>query len=246
MIHASTSQVIAANDADVTQLEAAAVSKAIRTLGEKLLPPHSKAEWKDRIWATLENAAAKDPDAELKKILEAFALRRIMPRDLEDFLGHPVALTTPAEIVKLRGVFMAISEGVASWADVVSGPPAEGEKPTAGQAALLEKIREQQAKVRKPEKLPSQPTEADKDAAVDAQKAENGQKPAAEQPKPEETAATAPAVAKEPSAEPSASVTPPPEPQASHGQETAKEQASASVPASPSAGPVVPRASLRR
>jgi hypothetical protein len=137
---------VPATDAEVDQAEAAAVSKAIRTLGEKLLPPQYKIEWKERVWKTIENAVMNDPEAELKKIIDAFADKRVDPNQLGEFLGHPVAQSTPAETLKLRGIYMAISAGVASWADVMAGPPKEGDKPSAVQKTIADKIEEAKKK----------------------------------------------------------------------------------------------------
>jgi len=145
-----TVYLVEATDADVTQMESAAVSKVIRTYGEKLLPPHHKREWQRKIWDTLSNQAAKDPQGEMKKLIDLFADRNITPRMLEDFLGHPVSQIVPAEIVKLRGVFVAINNAEATWADVVSGPPQEGQKPTAAQTAILERIEAQRRKAAQP------------------------------------------------------------------------------------------------
>ena len=207
-----TVYLVEATDADVTQMESAAVSKVIRTYGEKLLPPHHKREWQRKIWDTLANQAAKDPKGEMNKMIDAFADRNITPRMLEEFLGHPVSQIVPAEIVKLRGIFVAISNAEATWSDVVSGPPPEGQKPSAAQTAILESIEAQRRKMTqqatpKTEQAPSEPSEK---PVSDASAAPN---PPAQPARPENTAplaaassqgaSEAPAGGNQPTAEPS-------------------------------------------
>jgi hypothetical protein len=212
---------IEATDAEVNQLEAAAVSKAIRTLGEKLLPPQDKIEWKDRIWATLEKQAAEDPDGERKKLIDAFAEKRIDPKHLAEYLGHPVEQSTPAEIIKLRGIYMVIAEGVASWADVMAGPPAEGEKPTPIALKIKESIDRQQKKAEAPKAAPQAIPEQAKPAAESA-KQENGSAPAspAGQTAPAQSApATQPAETEK-------------QPEAAKAQETAKAEPAQAGPKS--------------
>jgi len=146
--YGDTVYIIQATDAEVSQSEAASVSKAIRTLAEKLLPPHYKQEWKRKIWDTLANSAMSDPEGTKKKILDAFADKGILPSMIERYLGHPVSASTPGEYVNLRGIYMAICEGVATWKDVMAlnEQPEEGEKPTAAKLAILEKIEAQKKK----------------------------------------------------------------------------------------------------
>jgi hypothetical protein len=130
-----------ASEADVTQKEASGVSKSIRTLGERLLPPHYKMEWRRQIEETIFDAAAKDPEGEKKKLMDGFASKGVMPSDLEALLEHNLDACTPAELLSLRTIWVAITNGEATWKEVMESKfgPANEE---AGESEGAKKIRE--------------------------------------------------------------------------------------------------------
>jgi hypothetical protein len=147
--------ILPATDDEVAQKEAAAVSKAIRTLGEKLLPPHHKAEWRRQIEATIASKAAQDPEAAKKELLDAFFKIGIPPSAIEQYLGHPVAALTPLEYVEMRGVYVAVAAGEATWADAMRakhGEVAADEKieETPQQKAIKARIEAQRRKTSVP------------------------------------------------------------------------------------------------
>ncbi len=107
-----------ANPDQVIQMEASAVSKSNRTLGEALLPPHFKREWRARIEKTILDQAAKDPKAEMKKLLDAFADKGIKPEQIEVYLDHSPESLQPAELVALRKIYVAIANGDCTWKEV--------------------------------------------------------------------------------------------------------------------------------
>ena len=140
-----------ATDDEIAMKEAAGVSKAIRTLGEKLLPPHHKAEWRRQIEATIADKAVQDPEAAKKEILDGFFRIGIQPSEIERYLGHPVAALTPAEYVELRGVFVAVRNGEATWAAAIEAkhgeaPAAEKVEETPQQKAIKARIQAQRKK----------------------------------------------------------------------------------------------------
>jgi len=142
-----TVYLVVARPDEVTMMEAAAKSKALRTLGEKLLPPQLKAEWRRRCDATILNEAAKDPQGERKKLLDAFSERGIMPSALESYFGHSVETIQPSEIVDLRKIYTGLSSGEWTWQEVVEAKfgsaAADQEKkaePSKAAAALREKL----------------------------------------------------------------------------------------------------------
>ena len=110
---------VAALPAEVDLAEAAGVSKAIRTMGERLIPPQYKREWEEKIEATLRDATAKDPEKETKRVMDAFFQYGVTPADLEEFLGHSISALQPAEYAALRGILVLISQGEATWRDVL-------------------------------------------------------------------------------------------------------------------------------
>jgi hypothetical protein len=114
---------------ELLNVRGALISKAMRTLGLRLIPGYLQDEAIEIIKAVRLDRAAQDPDAERRKILDAFAEIGVKAVDLTDYLGHDVASCSPAEMVKLRGLYGAIRDGEATWASVIEnkeagGPPA--------------------------------------------------------------------------------------------------------------------------
>lgn len=126
--------ILEATDDEVAVKESAMVSKAVRTLSERHIPADIREDCRAAIAATRGNEAAKDPEGERKKIIDGFAALRVMPSDLETYLGHPLAQVTPSEIVDLKSVWMALRDGTATWQDVLEGAREETAKMADGQA----------------------------------------------------------------------------------------------------------------
>lgn len=114
-----TVYIVQATDDELLNKEAALVSKALRTCGLRLIPGWLQDECDERIQATMRNAAAKDPDAERRKMSDAFAAVGVTPKDLAEYLGHDLAKTSPAQLVELRAVYMAIKDGQTTWSETI-------------------------------------------------------------------------------------------------------------------------------
>ncbi len=110
---------VTASDDDLLNKEGALVSKAIRVLGLRMLPGDIQDECEKEILAIRKDTAAKDPAAERKRIADAFFSLNVMPSDLSAYLGHDFGACSPAELVKLRGVYGAIDNGETTWAAVL-------------------------------------------------------------------------------------------------------------------------------
>jgi hypothetical protein len=67
--------------------------------------------------ATLRDRDKKDPDAAKKTLLDAFSELGIRPVDLQAYLKHPTDHLSPAELQDLRGIYRAVKDGEARWAD---------------------------------------------------------------------------------------------------------------------------------
>jgi hypothetical protein len=104
---------------ELLNIRGALISKAMRTLGLRLIPGYLQDESTEIIKSVRLDKAAQDPDAERRKILDAFAEINVRAVDLTDYLGHDVAACSPAEMVKLRGLYGAIRDGEATWATVM-------------------------------------------------------------------------------------------------------------------------------
>jgi hypothetical protein len=104
-------------------------SKALRTLGLRHVPGYLQDEAIAIIKAVRLDEAAKDPDAERRKILDAFAEIGVKAVDLTAYLEHDIATCSPAEMVKLRGLYGAIRDGEATWASVMENKAQSGNEP---------------------------------------------------------------------------------------------------------------------
>lgn len=186
-----TLYIIEASDDDILNKENALISKALRTLLLRIVPGDLIDEAMSVAYATRASEDAKDPDAARRRVLDSMANLGVMPRDLEGYLGHDVAKLTPAEVDKLRNLFVAIRDGETTWNEVVGavGDPdaKEGDAPKQTQTSktldLLNK--------RRAENLPEQ-----KDAAEDHDQKTGEVKPASEPSPQVEAAKKAPGPAK--------------------------------------------------
>lgn len=124
---------ILGTDDDLLNKRGALISKAMRSLGLRIIPGDLCDEAEEIIKAIRMDAAAKDPDAERKKIVDAFSGIGVSATDLNSYLGHDLGQCSPAQIVTLRGIFGAIKDGEASWQSVMSNKTEQGNgKPPAG------------------------------------------------------------------------------------------------------------------
>jgi hypothetical protein len=138
-----TVYLLQATDDETAQKESALVQKAKRNLILSLVPGDIREDCERKCRATRAARDKADPDAARKAVFDAFAELRIYPSDLSGYMGHDVAQASPAEIDQLRGIYVAIREGEATWAELL----AEKEKPEAEQTktsragALADEIR---------------------------------------------------------------------------------------------------------
>lgn len=115
-----TTYLVVATDDEVTLKQAAMVSKAVRTCGQRLLPRDIIEEAIAQIRATSLDRAKKDPDGEKKALLDAFAKLSVLPSDIAALIGHSVDRMTPAEIAGLRDTYRTIKSGEATWEEIMS------------------------------------------------------------------------------------------------------------------------------
>ena len=136
---------ITGTEDEIANKRGAAKSKSIRTLMLRILPGDIQDDCTAMIKAIRKDETAKDPSAEQKRIVDAFRELNVPTDQLIGFIGHPIETCSPAELVKLRGIYGAIRDGEATWAAVVENkaeapkaakepsPPA-GTPPPEGQA----------------------------------------------------------------------------------------------------------------
>lgn len=107
-------------DSELTNIQAAAESKAIRTLTLRHVPGDIVDECMEVCVATLKNEHAKDPQAANKKLFDGFARLGIHGDQLEAYLGHPLAQMSPAEYQHLRSLGIALRDGQIQWAEALA------------------------------------------------------------------------------------------------------------------------------
>lgn len=117
---------VRATDDDLLNKRAALVSKAVRTLALRLIPGDIQNEAEELIKAIRQDDAARDPDAERKAIVDAFDGLHVSATMLTEYLGHPIAQCSPAQLVDLRGLYGAIREGDATWKQVMDNKAEQG------------------------------------------------------------------------------------------------------------------------
>ncbi|MFT0533978.1 hypothetical protein ACMHYJ_14290 [Castellaniella hirudinis] len=106
-------------DDDILNKRGALISKAIRTIGLRIIPGDLCDEAEEIIKHIRLDKAAQDPDAERKKIVDAFAEINVTATDLTGYLGHDIGKCSPAQLVTLRGIYGAIRDGEATWQTVM-------------------------------------------------------------------------------------------------------------------------------
>lgn len=110
--------IIEATDDDVLNKQNALVSKAMRSGILRIVPADILEECEAQVQVTVDSADAKDPAGAAKVIADAFYAKGVMPDRLEKLLGHPIALSSPAEVSMMREWLTALKEGEAKWSDI--------------------------------------------------------------------------------------------------------------------------------
>jgi hypothetical protein len=127
--------IVEATDDEMAVKSAALISKARRNLILQLIPGDILDDAKEMVDTTLNDPNAVDPLEEQKRIFDGFAKMRVMPEDLEAYLGHAPNKCTPAEMEELRGLWVALKDGETTWSAVMAdkedaeapAPPPEGQ-----------------------------------------------------------------------------------------------------------------------
>lgn len=153
---------VPANDDDLLNKRGSLISKAIRTLGLRIVPGDLCDEAEDIIKAIRLDKAAQDPAAERKKIIDSFGGLGVTADKLADYLGHDVGSCSPAELVKLRGLYGAIKDGEATWSTVMENK--------AEQPAAAGKPQVAMPKAKAPEPKPAETIDADTGEVQTAQR----------------------------------------------------------------------------
>ena len=126
---------VAISEDEMVGKQASAESKAIRGGGLRIFPGDIFDEGMAVVRETLANKAAKDPDGERKKLLDAFSSMNVPILELKEWVGHDLGSMSPSEIVDLKAVYRALRDGETTWADCLAEKRAERTpaQPFAGQ-----------------------------------------------------------------------------------------------------------------
>lgn len=112
--------IVHATDDELNTKQQALVSKAIRTLGLRIVPGDLVDEAQEIVMQTMARGDQADPEAAKKKIVDAFVAVGVSPASLKEYLGHEVASCATAELAHLRAIYAAIKDGETTWKDVTS------------------------------------------------------------------------------------------------------------------------------
>lgn len=116
-----TVYIVRATDDEVAMAEAGIVSRVIRTSGLRLIPGDILDECAQQIHSTIAaGAAAEDPAARKKRILDAFAVVGVSPSALKKHLGKELEALRADELVSLRALLASLKDGEVTWAEVTS------------------------------------------------------------------------------------------------------------------------------
>jgi hypothetical protein len=136
---------IIGTDDDLLNKRGALISKAIRTIGLRIIPGDLCDEAESIIKQIRLDDAARDPDAERKRIIDAFAGIGVTATDLISYLGHSIDKCSPAQIVELRGIYGAIKDGEASWQTVIENKQEQGGQKSSDKVAMTDEEFEKKA-----------------------------------------------------------------------------------------------------
>lgn len=111
--------ILHATDDEILNKQNALISKAVRTLGLRLIPGDLVDEALFEIKKTMAQQDRQDPDAAKHRIIDAFAQLGVSVEALKEFVGHELSALTPNEIQLLRTTYTSIKDGETSWKAVM-------------------------------------------------------------------------------------------------------------------------------
>lgn len=139
--------IVRATDDELLTLQSALESKAVRTLGLRILPADVVDEAMDKCIDVVRAGIDQDPKRARKQIVDAFASLNI-PAEKLAAAGFDLDIATPDEILEWRAIYYALRDGECKWSDVVRHATDEddGKKPTKGMDAIRARAQKERAK----------------------------------------------------------------------------------------------------
>ena len=111
--------IIHATDDDILNKQNALISKAVRTLGLRLIPGDLVDEALWHVRQTMAKEDAQNPDAAKNRIIDAFSQLGVSVESLKEYLGHELSSIDPNELQTLRALYSAIKDGETTWKSVM-------------------------------------------------------------------------------------------------------------------------------
>lgn len=126
---------IEATDDDILNKQNALISKAVRTLGLRLIPGDIIDECMYECRETQRKKDAQDPDAAKHRLFDSFGTVGVTVEQIKAYLGHDSSVLTPKELADLRALYSAIRDGEATWREVMDAREPKDDKDKAEKPA---------------------------------------------------------------------------------------------------------------
>lgn len=130
--------IVKATDDDILNKQNALISKAVRTLGQRLIPGDITDECMDIVDEIVRNKIKEDPDTEKREIFDSFESIGISVDQVKQYLETDASNLSPKELVTLRSLYNAIKEGETTWKEVM-----ELKTPKVGDVKTKQTLRQQ-------------------------------------------------------------------------------------------------------
>jgi hypothetical protein len=130
-VHGEKVYIVRATDDELLNRQAAQVSKTLRNEGLRLIPQEIIEEAISISQMTMQSQDQKDPDAARKKLADIFYSIGVQPKDIENYLRHPLSQCVPQELQELRSIYHSIKDGESKWIDYMK----QKEEPDSGEVA---------------------------------------------------------------------------------------------------------------
>jgi hypothetical protein len=172
---------------DFRMKEGAMVSRALRTLGLRVIPGDLLDDAEKQVEQTCRAEIKADPAAAKKRMLDNFAGIGVRAVDLITYLGgKPLDALDENDVFELRGVFAAVKDGE-RWKDILEASPHVTEKPGDDRLkGVREKVAAKVAAMKKPKPKAATATKLPGEAATTEKAAEPAAAPASAEREPGE------------------------------------------------------------
>jgi len=111
--------IVEATDDDILNKQNALISKAVRTLGLRVVPGDITDECMDIVVDTMSSRDKADPDAAKHRVFDSFAEIGVTVDNLKEYLGNDGSNLSPKDLMTLRALYTAIKDGETSWKEVM-------------------------------------------------------------------------------------------------------------------------------